>query len=137
MSENLKNQVVEHTNEMILFKKEIESQEKTFDTFFLKYPNGNVFVNCQLSNEVKAKLLVSKCKFPMVITLTCKEIYDEEGNVTFENDYFLKDDTFVNKYGENQTRKVCVITDYRKVENYTFAGMTLDELFDNLVEASK
>ena len=137
MSENLKSQVVEHTNEMILFKKEIESQEKTFDTFFLKYPKGNVFVNCQLSNEVKAKLLVSKCKFPMLITLTCKEIYDEEGNVSFENDYFLKDDTFTNKYGETQTRKVCVITDYRKVENYTFAGMTLDELFDNLIEASK
>ena len=53
--ENLKDKVVEQINEMVLFKTEKQTKEgKPFDDFFLKYPNNDIYISCNLSNEVKA-----------------------------------------------------------------------------------
>lgn len=122
------------TNEMILFSKEVEIKNgdkkgQKMNTYFMRYPKANVFISTQLTNEVKAKILLSGIKFPMSIKLryyTQEEI--EKDKVS--SDYFMTEKSFENKHGETQIQAVCVIRDYESISNYVFETKSLNDFIN-------
>jgi len=119
---------------MYLFKtvytvKEGEYKGRKIDNYFMKFPNSNVNISTNLTNDVKTKLTKSGIDFPYEIVLE----FDKE-NPLGNRDYFMTNEEFKNQAGETQVKDVCVIQDYRSVEHYNIVGSDLEDYF---VEHSK
>lgn len=119
---------------MYLFKttylvKEGEHKGAKIDNYFMKFPNSNVNISTNITNDVKTKLTRTGLDFPFIIELE----YDKE-NPNGIKDYFMTNEEFKNQAGETQVKDVCVIQDYRSVEHYNIVGSDLEDYF---VEHSK
>lgn len=120
--------------EMYLFKKQMtikegEKKGQTFDKYFMKFPQADLFIATNLTNECKAKLLLSGVQFPMKIELE----YDNS-NENGTRDYFITAETYKNQYGEDTLKDVCVVQDYRAVSHLELTSKSLD---DYLLEMTK
>lgn len=120
--------------EMCLFKKQMtikegEKKGQSFDKYFMKFPKADVFIATNLTNECKAKILLSGVDFPMKITLEL-DTENENGN----KDYFITAETYKNQYGEDTLKDVCVIQDFRNVEHLELSTKSLE---DYLIEMTK
>ncbi len=129
--------------EMFLFKKQMtikegEKKGQSFDKYFMKFPKADVFIATNLTNECKAKLLLSGCQFPMKITLELTDdIYGEDGVTVVERgnkDYFITAETYKNQFGEDTLKDVCVVQDFRSVEHLEMSTKSLE---DYLIEMTK
>lgn len=120
--------------EMFLFKKtmtvkEGEKKGQQFDKYFMKFPKADLFIATNLTNECKAKILLSNVEFPMKITLEL-DVDNDNG----AKDYFITAESYKNQYGEDQLKDVCVIQDFRSVEHLELSTKSLE---DYLLEMTK
>lgn len=100
-----------------LFKKVVRNGGYERDTYFVKLPKTGACISANPTTSFKNKMLGDDVDFPVTLEL----------DIT-KNDYFIKDEEYVNNDGITMTKPVIVIQNYRSIQHLELEQRTLSDL---------